>query len=244
MTETKETPPIRVVLVEPLYSGNIGAACRAMANMGVGELALVAPRVCDDWTDAGRMACHADALLRNRREYPSLVEAVEGCTVVAGATARLGLYRQHVDSPRDAAPELWRRAAGGRLALVFGREDNGLNNAEITCCTHLLRIPTAEDYISLNLAQAVLICCYELFLSRGVYDPPEEKSPLAEAGQFDRLRALWREAMLTIGFMKPDKADHMMQGFQRIFSRGVRTADDVNIMMGVARQALWAARKR
>ncbi|MDD5708171.1 MAG: RNA methyltransferase [Kiritimatiellae bacterium] len=235
---------IRIVLVEPRYSGNIGSVCRAMANMGISDLTLVAPRVTDGWEEGERMACHANELLRGRRECATLEEAVGDCAAVAGATARLGLYRQHVRTPRELAPELLQRAATGRVALLFGREDNGLGNDEIARCTHLLRIPTGPDYISLNLAQAVMICCYELFVAEGSYEAPDEKSAPVEARQRERLQKLWRETMLMIGFMKDDKADHMMQGFQRIFSRGVRTADDAHIMMGVARQTQWAARRQ
>ncbi len=231
----------RVVLVEPLYSGNVGSACRAMANMGISDLAVVAPRITDGWEEGKRLACHAGELLHGRREFATLAEAVADCGAVVGATARLGLYRQHVRTPREMAPGLLQLAGAGRVALVFGREDNGLANEEVALCTHLLRIPTGEDYISLNLAQAVMICCYEIFVAQENFEIPSEKSPLVAAGQRQRLQELWREAMLTIGFMKEDKADHMMQGFQRIFSRGVRSADDADIMMGVARQAQWAA---
>jgi tRNA/rRNA methyltransferase len=231
----------RVVLVAPLQSGNVGAVCRAMANTGFADLALVAPRIADDWTEGERMARHAIGLLRRRREFATLEEAVADCAAVVGATARLGLYRQHARPPRELAPELLRLAAGGRVALVFGPEDNGLANADVARCTHLLRIPAATSYVSLNLAQAVLICCHEILLALGGPETPGEKSPPAESRQRLRLLEMWRETMLAIGFMTPRKADHMMQGFQRIFSRGVRTADDARIMMGVARQTLWAA---
>lgn len=231
----------RIVLIEPLYSGNVGAICRAMANMGFSDLTLVAPRIVDGWEEGGKLAVHAGGLLQRRREVATLDEAVADCTAVVGTTARLGLYRQHVRTPREWAPELLQTAARGRVALVFGREDNGLANDEVARCTHLIRIPTSTDYVSINLAQAVMICCYELFVAGGVFEVPGEKSPPAPAAQRNRLLALWRQAMLAIGFMHEEKADHMMQGFQRIFSRGVKSEDDAHIMMGVARQSLWAA---
>ena len=231
----------RIVLVEPLYSGNVGAVCRAMANMGFSDLTLVAPRIVDGWEEGEKLAVHAGGLLRGRREVATLEEAVADCTAVAGTTARLGLYRQHVRTPREWAPALLQTAAQGRVALVFGREDNGLANDEVARCTHLIRIPTGTDYVSINLAQAVMICCYELFVAGGAFEAPGEKSPPAAAAQRSRLQDLWRQAMLAVGFMQPEKADHMMQGFQRIFSRGVQSEDDAHIMMGVARQTLWAA---
>jgi len=232
----------RVVLVGTLYHGNVGSVCRAMANMGLRELVLAGPRLCDDAGEASRMAVHAADILNARREVATLAEAVADCAFVAGTTARGGLYRQHVKTPRELAPELLRLAANGKVALVFGREDKGLSNDEIGLCTHLIRIPVHPDYTSLNLAQAVLLCCYELYGALGSYEPPVEKSAPALAARKLKLAEMWREMLLRIGFMKADKADHMMQGVQRIFSRGVYSDDDVSILMGVARQADWAAR--
>ncbi|MDD4101522.1 MAG: TrmH family RNA methyltransferase, partial [Kiritimatiellae bacterium] len=189
-----------------------------------------------------RMAVHAGGILENRRETKDLAAAVADCAFVVGTTARGGLYRQHVKTPREVAPDLLRLAANGRVALVFGREDKGLTNDEIGMCTHLIRIPVHPAYTSLNLAQAVLLCCYELYAALGTYEPPVEKSLPASAANKLKLTGLWRQMLMLIGFMKEDKADHMMQGVQRIFSRGVYTDDDVAIMMGVARQAEWAAR--
>ena len=231
----------RIVLVGTLYSGNIGSVCRAMANNGLSDLALVAPHICDDGTDAPRLAVHATDILEGRKVFATLDEAVADCTVVVGTTARGGLYRAHVQSPRELMPELLKEAAlpNGRVALVFGREDKGLLNDEIMRCNRLIRIPVHEKYTSLNLSQAVLLCCYELFCATGVYEPPAEMSEAAEARSKTRLMEIWREMLLQVGFMEEEKADHMMQGIQRIFSRGVRTADDVAIMMGVARQAEW-----
>ena len=233
---------IRIVLVGTLYSGNVGSVCRAMANMGVSDLVLAGQQLCDNWEDAAKMAVHATGILEARREVPTLAEAVADCAFVVGTTARGGLYRQHVKTPREVAPELLRLAANGKVALVFGREDKGLSNDEIGLCTHLIRIPVHPDYTSLNLSQAVLLCCYELYAALGTYEPPVEKSLPAVASHKRKLMEMWREMLLLIGFMKEDKADHMMQGVQRIFSRGVYSDDDVAIMIGVARQADWAAK--
>ena len=232
---------IRIVLVGTLYSGNVGSVCRAMANMGISDLVLASPRICDNWEEAVRMAVHADNILAQHRKVETFEEAVADCSWVVGTTARGGLYRQHVKTPRELAPELLKLAAHGRIALVFGREDKGLNNEEIGMCTHLIRVPVHPEYASLNLSQAVLLCCYELYSALGTYEPPVEKSVPASAAQKLKLLEKWRAMLLTIGFMKEDKADHMMQGVQRIFSRGTFSEDDVAIMMGVARQADWAA---
>ena len=232
---------IRIVLVGTLYSGNVGSVCRAMANMGLSRLTLVAPRILDGWEEGRRLAVHATDLLDARQETATLGEAVADCAAVVGTTARGGLYRATVQPPRVLAPEILRLAAQAPVAIVFGREDQGLHNDEIAQCTHLIRIPVDPRYQSLNLSQAVLIVAYELYSATGTYvSPVEEAVSLATQATKHALMAKWRQAMLDIGFMDEQKADHMMQGFQRIFSRGVRTDPDASIMLGAAHQMSWA----
>ena len=234
---------IKVVLVGTLYSGNVGSACRAMANMGIRKLVLAAPNIQNGWDEGERMAVHADDVLHNRQEFATFEEAVADCVAVVGTTARGGLYRQHVKAPRDCAADLLALAETGPVALVFGREDKGLLNEEIAQCTHLIRIPVDEGYTSINLAQAVLITCYEMFTASGSYQPPHEKAPPAPQAQKQQLMKNWQSMLRDIGFIADDKqTEHMMQGIHRIFSRGVFTRDDAAIMLGVARQALWAHR--
>lgn len=234
---------IRIILVGTLYSGNVGSVCRAMANMGLGRLTLVAPRILDGWEEGRRLAVHATDLLDARREVATLDEAVADCAAVVGTTARGGLYRATVQPPRVLAPEILRLAAQAPVAIVFGREDQGLHNDEIAQCTHLIRIPVDPRYQSLNLSQAVLIVAYELYSATGTYvSPVEEAVSLATQATKHALMAKWRQAMLDIGFMDEQKADHMMQGFQRIFSRGVRTDPDASIMLGAAHQMSWAGK--
>ncbi len=230
---------IRVVLVEPLYSGNVGAVCRAMANSGLKALTLVNPSPVDIG-EARQMACHALHVLDGRREVPTLAEAVADCTLVVGTSAREGLYRQHARSPRDWAPVILDASAQGPVALVFGREDKGLSNEELVLCNRIIQIPSDPACPSLNLSQAVLICCYEIFVLAGVYEPLVEKSVPATTALRERMFAIWRDLLLKIGFMEQDKADHMMQGLRRLMGRGAQTEDDVRILMGIARQTDWA----
>ena len=235
---------IRVVLVGTLYTGNVGSACRAMANMGLRHLRLAAPNLQNSWDEGERLAVHATDIMNAREEFASLEEAVADCVAVVGTTAREGLYRQHAKAPRDAAAEILAKASTGPVAIVFGREDKGLLNEEIAQCTHLLRIPVDEGYTSLNLAQAVLITAYELFSATGSYLPPHEKSAAAPQAQKAQLMKNWAEMLIEIGFMKEEQRDHFMQGFQRLFSRGICTKDDAALMLGVARQVGWAVRNK
>lgn len=234
---------IRVVLVSPIYSGNVGSVCRAMKNMGISDLAIAAPR--GEWNliEARMMALHAIDIFEKRKEHPALAGAVADCGLVVGTTARRGLYRDHAKTPRDLAVRLLSAAKKGKVALVFGPEDNGLANEDLQLCTHILRIPSSPRYSSLNLAQAVLICCYELFVDSGIFEVPVERSAEASSVARQQMFAMWREALLEIGFMEEDKADHMMLGLKRILSRGLLTDKDLRILVGIARQATWAGRQ-
>ena len=234
---------IRVVLVGTLYTGNVGSSCRAMANMGVRHLRLAAPNLQNSWDEGERLAVHATDIMAAREEFATFEEAVADCVAVVGTTAREGLYRQHVKAPRDCAGDILALAEQGPVALVFGREDKGLLNEEIAQCTHLIRIPVDEGYTSINLSQAVLVTCYEMFTASGRYQPPHEKAPPAPQAQKMQLMKNWAAMLEEIGFMKSVQADHFMQGFHRVFSRGVFTKDDAALMLGVARQAIWAAKK-
>lgn len=233
---------IRIVLVRPIYGGNVGAVCRAMANMGLVDLALAGATADLDLQEARKMACGAGAILARRHDAPSLAEAISDCSMVLGATARLGLYRQHARAPRAWVARILAAAHHDKVALVFGPEDNGLSNAELELCTNLIQIPSANSYRSLNLSQAVIICAYEIFIASGVFEPAREKSVAASAATKERMFAMWEQALLAIGFMSADKAQHMMLGVRRIFSREGLTEDDVRILMGIARQTLWCAR--
>ncbi|MDA0322588.1 MAG: TrmJ/YjtD family RNA methyltransferase [Verrucomicrobia bacterium] len=242
MSEMNVADNIRVVLVSPLYGGNVGSVCRAMGNMGLSRLMIAAPGNLD-MGEARKMACHARDILESRREAPGLKAAVADCAVVVGTSARLGLYRAHSSTPREFAPEILNAARDRQVAIVFGPEDNGLGNDDLAVCTHILQIPTVAGLSSLNLSQAVLICLYEIFLVVGSFEPSEEKAPVATTDLRERMFEMWREMLMDVGFMKDDMADHMMMGIRRVFSRGALTTDDVRILMGVARQAHHAARR-
>ncbi|RLC08954.1 MAG: RNA methyltransferase, partial [Deltaproteobacteria bacterium] len=230
---------IRIVLVGPLYGGNVGSVCRAMANMGLSDLAVVEERTLN-MDEARKMACHAGEILEGRSTHESLADAIADCGVALGTSVRKGLYRQHAKTPREWAPIVLEDSSRGKVALVFGREDKGLSNDELALCSRVIEIPSSDAYASLNLSQAVMVCCYEIFAAADVYVPPEEKSPIATNDLRERMFGMWLKLLLRIGFMDHNKSSHMMQGFRRIMGRGAVTEDDVRIMMGVARQSEWA----
>jgi tRNA/rRNA methyltransferase len=234
---------IRVVLVRPIYGGNLGAICRAMKNMGLSRLVLVNPHPDLDIQEAQKYALHADDILFAREQAASVAEAVGDCAVVAATTGLKGLYRSHTKTPRELAPRLLESAQQHPVALVFGPENHGLSNDEMQYATHLVTIPSTPAYSSLNLAQAVMLCAYELYLASQQYEPPKEFHPEAPVVMRERLFQLWREMLLDIKFCDEVKIDHMMMGFRRIFGRGYLSEADVNILMGLARQASWCAER-
>ena len=234
---------IRVVLVRPLYGGNLGAVCRAMKNMGLARLTLVNPNPDLDFHEAQKYALHAEDVLAAREQAASVQEAVDDCAVVAATTGLKGLYRSHTKTPRELAPRLLESAQAHQVALVFGPENHGLSNEEMQFATHLVTIPSTPAYSSLNLAQAVMLCCYELYLASSQYQPPQEFHPEAPVVMRERLFDLWRQMLLDVKFCDDVKIDHMMMGFRRIFGRGYLSEADVNILMGLARQASWCAER-
>ena len=232
---------IRIVLTRPLYGGNVGSACRAMMNMGISDLAIVRPSHELHDIPIRKMSLHAYSIYENRSDFETLAGAVEDCHVVACTTARMGLYRAHARTMRQWAPEMLASAASAKTAIVFGPEDDGLKNEEIALCTRIIQLPSTAAYQSINMAQAVMICCYELYVATDTFEPVEEASPEATSQQRELMFEIWRKTLLRIGFMKDDTAEHMMLGVRRILSRGKLTDRDVRILMGIAKQADWCA---
>jgi tRNA/rRNA methyltransferase len=228
---------IRIVLVRPRGSGNIGSIARAMKNMGQTELALVGKaRTRSFWARA--MAVHGREILENAKAYNSLREAIANCTLVIGTTCRSGLYRKHSRSPRELAPDIVAAAQTGKVALIFGPEDHGLSNKDIEHCQHLMTIPAHPDYQSLNVAQAAVICLYELYLESLA---PIRTSAIQRAAAedverlFDRMRAV----LLKIGFLDSENPEHMLLAFRRILGRAGLEDKDVRIFTGLFRQIQW-----
>jgi tRNA/rRNA methyltransferase len=228
---------IRIVLVRPRGSGNIGSVARAMKNMGQSELAIVGKaRTRSFWARA--MAVHGREILENAKVRNSLREAIADCTLVIGTTCRSGLYRKHSRSPRELAPDILAAAQTGKVALIFGPEDHGLSNKDIEHCQYLMTIPAHPDYQSLNVAQAAVICLYELYLQSLA---PIQISGIQRAAAedverlFDRMRAV----LLKIGFLDSENPEHMLLAFRRILGRAGLEDKDVRIFTGLFRQIQW-----
>lgn len=231
---------VRIVLVRPRGAANVGAAARAMKNMGLCRLTLVKP-VARRNRVASVMAVHADDVLDGAQTVSDVASAVADCGLVVGTTCRGGAYRAAAQGLDAVAPLVAARARRGPVALVFGPEDHGLSNEDLKHCQHLVTIDTSVGYPSLNLAQAVLLCCYEIrrALLAGERAPCMIEPAAAADVEFalERLQA----ALLRIGFLHPQNPDHIMFSLRRVLGRAGLEARDVRILLGLARQIEWYA---
>ncbi len=186
------------------------------------------------------MAVHARDVLDHMRIHSSVHAAIADCGLVIGTTCRAGLYREDAVTPRTLAPHILSMSRANRVALVFGCEDSGLSNDELRYCHRLVTIPTDATYPSLNVAQAVLLCCYEVFLATQEA-ATDTSRPLAVAEQQELMYEKLKRALLQVGFLHKDNPEHIMFAFRRMFGRAGLEERDVNILLGMARQIEWYA---
>jgi len=242
---------IRVILVRPRRGGNVGQVARAMKNMGLADLWVVAPRTPVGKVGA-RMAAHAGDVLAARHTVSTLEEAVGDCVLTIGTVGRDTARHEKPLEPEAFVGQTLEAASRGPVALVFGPEDHGLSNAELDQCQRFFTLPTSPDYPSLNLAQAVLLCSYELLRSA----PPEQfvqSSRRAEIRDADGqpasgreredLFAHFAEALTEIGFLDRENPTHILRSLRGFFGRAGLTVREVRIWRGISRQILWAANR-
>lgn len=232
---------VAVVLTEPRVPENIGAAARAMRNMGLRELRVVSPRDPDPEKIA-KLATHAAAgVVAGMTFHDTLKEAVAPFSYVVGTTARLGGQRT-VLGPERMAERLVSISRENRVALVFGREDRGLTNEEIRLCHALVTIPT-DDFSSLNLAQAVMVLCYALFTA-GSDEKTVFAPRMASRHELDGMLDGLRDALIRISYLNPENPDYWMHHIRQFFTRIQVRAREVSIIRGLIRQVNWYGEKR
>ena len=232
---------IAIVLTGTRYPENIGAAARAMLNMGIERLILVDPQNYD-LARINKMATHAASVVVEKLEvYDTLKEALADFNYVVGTTARLGGQRKVVSSPGKLAQKLIPLSDQNRIAVLFGPEDRGLSNVDIRSCHILVNIPTAE-FSSLNLAQAVMVMCYELFCFS--LDKPGEFAPrLANLHELEAMYDQLKDVLVRVSFINSDNPDYFMNNLRRFFSCMQLRAKEVQIIRGICRQVDWYGKK-
>jgi len=226
-------PSIRIVLVDTSHPGNIGAAARAMKNMGLSELVLVRPQQFPHAEAASRAAGAAD-LLEAARVVPGIGDAVSDCGLVIGTSARPRAAHWTVFDPPGAAARAVQEAAIRPVAILFGGERNGLSNEDLAACHALVNIPADPAYESLNLAQAVQILAWEIRKAAGAAPrrlPPE--APPATAAQMAHLREHLSVVLAQLGFQDERNVANLVARIERLLARAVPDEKEVQILRGV-----------
>jgi len=224
---------VRIVLVHTSHGGNIGAAARAMLTMGVSQLVLVGPRSLPD-SEAAARATGASRLLDAARIVATLDQALAGCALTIGFSARPREFAGRVLSVRAAAHAAMQAAAYGDVAFVFGTEMSGLSNAELARCAAVATIPANPDYASLNLAAAVQVATYELRVAAGaghVWAPP--RFARATQDEVESLHAHATRTLVAMKFLNPRMPKRLLARLRRLFARAELEREEVNILRGI-----------
>ncbi len=227
---------IRIVLVRPSHPGNIGAAARAMKNMGLQQLFLIAPEEFPSEVATAR-ASGAEDVLVDAQICDELEQAISDCHYVVTTTARnRSLQWDNVDASK-AAKKIINQSQEGNVAVVFGPERTGLTNQEIELSHQLIHIPVNPEFSSMNLAAAVMLVCYEIRMA--FIDVPEpyvsesEVEKHATSGQVEGFVEHLHQIMDEIGFLTNKPSDRLMGRIRRLFNRSRMSEQDVNIMRGI-----------
>ncbi|MGK7924705.1 MAG: RNA methyltransferase [Spirulina sp.] len=227
---------IRIVLVEPAGALNVGSVARIMKNMGLSQLVLVNPRCDRNSREAKLMAVRGDDILSNATIVNSLPEALKGCQ---RAIATTGVHRNlpiSLEPPHLVLP--WLLEENTNSALIFGREDRGLSNEEMNYAQRFLGIPANAEYSSLNLAQAVTVCTYELYKASQNTGDFQASHPVSMAS-LDELEGYYQnleEILLKIGYLYPHTAKARMEKFRMLYNRALLSSEEVALLRGVLRQ--------
>jgi tRNA/rRNA methyltransferase len=240
----------RVVLVRPHYAGNLGAVARAMTNFGLTELVLVGPIADRFSSEAQMMATRGKEILAAARVVPTFAEAVDDCSWVVATSGEVrGLMRQGFwATPEQQLPALLDALAvspTATAAIVFGPEPSGLSVAEVTACQAMIFIPTADESTSLNLAQAVTVCLYELrrlAQKRPGATPPADAEPPATYGDLERLFERLKVALVAVRFLWDERTDGIFHVVRQVLTRARPTMKEVQVFHGLARQLSHVAR--
>ena len=235
---------LSVVLVAPSGALNIGSVARAMANFGCSDLRLVAPLTDHLQDDARKMAVKATPILEQATVHEDLAAALADCHFALGTTRRFGKYRENLLHPDEAAQAVVPLLGKGRVALVFGREDRGLKTEELDLCQRLITIPTCAQLPSMNLAQSVAVCLYEVARAHGSKVIEGGSRKLATVTQLEDLFEHMRCSFREIGYLDPQNPEHILRAFRRFLGRAALDPREVRILRGLLSQIDWLEAER
>lgn len=229
---------ITFVLCRSRTGGNIGAAARAIKNMGIGRLALAAP---EDYhkAEARMLASNASDVLEGASTFETIDDAVADQAIILGTSRRIKSHRLRIMTPREAARYVLGNLGEGKAAILFGPEDNGLTSEDLAKCHAVISIPVDEKQPSLNLAQAVMVIAYELRM--GMDELPSvrsfgDASDLEISQMFEQVSAVLDRS----GFFMRNPRERVLLHLKEIFANGVSTSQDARIIRGIFRRIAWA----
>ncbi len=228
---------ITVVLHEPHIPENIGAAARAMCNMGLSNLTVVNPQNYDIERILKMATTAAAEIVENIKIRKNLREALAEFNWIVGTTARTGSHRQTLRDPRELAKEIVDISQNNKIAILFGPEDKGLANRELRYCHTAVTIPTGRC-TSLNLAQAVMVISYEIFVAGKDLSPPFTPR-LASFYELEGMYEHLKDVLIKIDFIDPKNPDYWFHNIRRFLSRLKLLSREVKIIRGICRQLLW-----
>ena len=238
----------------------MGLLARVMKNFDLTRLVIVNPQ-CEIWGDQARqMAVHAADVLERAQVVESLPIALTGCHRAIATTSVPRDLSTPLERPEAALPWLMERP-DLETALIFGREDHGLSNAELNLAQRLVAIPSSTTYASLNLAQSVAVCAYVLRqITLGIHDNAGEQGTtisgqgraldsqstqtesLATLDGLERFYSQLETTLQQIGYLYPHTTASRMAKFRQLFNRADLTQTELAMLRGILRQMNWAMR--
>lgn len=227
---------IYIILLLPKKAGNVGSVARVLKNFNVEKLRIVTKKKITETFEAKKMAVHAEDVLSGAEIFSNLQSAIKDLNVIIGATGK-----KHKEIPerlniRDLG-NIISLSQKNKIGILFGPEDRGLSNDEISLCNFSLTIPTSKKYSSLNLSHSVAVVLYEIFQQYHSYEP--SKRVLASKESMERLYERMKEVYLEIGFLDKINPERILKVLKNIYDRALLNEREVRILMGVLKQTIW-----
>jgi tRNA/rRNA methyltransferase len=221
---------ISILLVRPKFHENIGSVARAMKNMGLSRL-IVVNGSSPLHPNAYKLASGAEDILERAEEFFTLREAISEMGCVVGTTSRGGKERHPDLTPETLAKKLIPLSLKNSIGLAFGSEKEGLTSDELFLCHLYVRIPSMESFPSLNLAQAVMVVCYELF--QASLEISKQPIQLAQAEQLERMFEHMEKTLIQIGFLDSNHPKRIIRVLRKLFGRSQMDEREVQILQGI-----------
>ena len=232
---------LSVILVRPKFHENLGSAARAMKNMGLGRLVIVDG--CSPLhRNAYKLASGAEEILERAEEFPTLEDAIGELGCVVGTTSRSGRGREPLLEPASLMKRLTSLSHSTSIGFVFGSEQEGLTNDELSLCHMDVRIPSSGAFPSLNLSHAVMVICYEAFKASATI--PSHPSEVASAAQLEKMFTHMEETLLKIEFLNSTDPKRVTKALRRLFARSRMDERDVQILQGIWSKIDWLIRSK